>query len=116
MFPAHPVSRHRIFRRGRAVILLRQQGLGHIICIGRLGQIVQSPRLHRRHRSGDIAIAGQHDHAGIGAGSMDGLNHRQTASVLKPQIQNRIGRSLDLYGGHGLGNGRYEDGFKAPLF
>jgi len=60
MLPADPVSRHRIFRRGR-LVAWRQKRLDHIIGIGRLGQIVDRAGLHRGHGGGDIAIAGQHD-------------------------------------------------------
>src|SRR5579859_3504207 len=61
MLPAHPVGRHRVFRRLRRLALERQQRALDRVGVGRFWQIVDRARLYRRDRGGDVAIAGEHD-------------------------------------------------------
>ena len=73
-----------------------QQGLDDVVGIGRLGHVIDGPGFYRRHRRGDIAIAGQHDDAAIGPRGVQGLDHFQAVPVLQAQIQHGKGRRVRL--------------------
>ncbi len=103
VFPADAVGRHGVIRRrGRGALARGQQGPGHVVGVRGLGQIVHRPGLHRRHRGGDVAVAGQHDHPGVRPVGLDRLHHLKPVAVLQPHVQHREGRRLGLHGLHRL--------------
>ena len=69
MFPAHPIGRHRVFWRRRFFVRGSKKRIRHIIGIGRFGQIIDSAKFYGRDRRGDIAVTGEDNGAGIGAGT-----------------------------------------------
>ncbi|CCC96996.1 protein of unknown function [Azospirillum baldaniorum] len=92
VLPPHAVGGHRVFRRGGQRAAVGQQGGFHGVGVRRLRQIVHRAGLHRGDRRGDVAVAGQHDDAGVGAGVAQGLDHVQAAAVGQPQVDHREGR------------------------
>ena len=91
MLPAHPVSRHRVFRRLGQCVRLGKQGGFHIIRICGLGEIVNGTKLYGGNSRRDIAVARQHDSTGVLAGTVQRLDHVETIAIFKAQIHHRIG-------------------------
>ena len=63
VLPAHPIGRHRIFRRLGLAALEREQRRDHVVGVHRLGEIVDRAEFHRIHGGGDVAVAGEDDGA-----------------------------------------------------
>ena len=106
VFPAHAVRRHRIFRRGSLGLGIRQQRGDDFIGIRRLGKIIERAELHGGDGGGDVAVAGQHDGAGVGALALQRRHHVEPVAVAQPQIHHGEGRRgcIDLRQpvGHGV--------------
>ncbi len=97
VLPSDPVGGHRIVRRRRRLARLGQQGADHIVGVGGFGQVVACPGLNRRHGGGDVAVAGQHDHPGVGANLVDRLDDPEAVAVFQPHVQHREGRGTRLH-------------------
>jgi hypothetical protein len=72
----------------------RQQGIRHVVGIGRLRQIVDGAEFHGRDRGGDVAITGQHDRPRVGADARQLGDHVEPVTVLEPHVNHGKGRRL----------------------
>ena len=91
VLPAHAVGRHRIFRRLDLVVVVRQQSRRHVVGVDRLGQIIDGAELHRVHRGGDIAVAGEDDAARLGPAALERADHVEPVAVPQPHVDHREG-------------------------
>ena len=92
VLPAHAIGRHRVFRRLGVLAVKREQGGHHVVGVDRLGEVVDRAHLHRVHRGGDVAVAGQDDGAGVGAAALERGDHVEAVAVAKTHVDHRIGR------------------------
>jgi hypothetical protein len=69
VLPAHPIGRHRVLRRIGLAAVGREQRIDDVVGVGRLCKVVDRAELHGVDHGRDIAVAGQHDPAGVGAPS-----------------------------------------------
>ncbi len=86
VLPAHAVGRHRIRRQLGLVSAGREQRGDDVVGVRRLREIIDRAHLHRGHRGGDVAIAGQHDGAGFGALLLQRRDDIEAIAVAEPQI------------------------------
>ena len=56
------------------------------------GEIIDRAHLHRGHGGGDVAVAGQHDGARLGALALQRRHHVEAVAVAEPQIDHGEGR------------------------
>ena len=98
VLPAHAVGRHRIFRRLDLGVVLRQQRGDDVIGVDRLGEIIDGAELHRVHRGGDVAVAGEDDAARFGAAALQRGDDVEPVAVAEPHVDHGKGRrgALDL--------------------
>ena len=76
----------------------RQQRGGDVVGVGGLRHVVDGAELHRGDGGGDIAVAGQHDAAGVGPAPLERRDDVEAAAVAEPHVDDGIGRRrlLDL--------------------
>ena len=58
-------------------VAVREQGGHHVVGVGGLGEIIDGAELHRVHRGGDIAVAGQDDAARVGPAALERARSRR---------------------------------------
>ena len=68
-----------------------QEHRGNVVGIGRLGEIVDGAAPHRVHGRRNIAVAGQHDGARIGAAPREQRNDVEAVAVGEPHVDHRKG-------------------------
>ena len=71
-----------------------QQRVGDVVGIGGLCQIVDGAELHGGHGRGDVAVAGQHDGARVGAHLGELGDDVEAIAVLQPHVDDGKGRRL----------------------
>ncbi len=91
MLPADAVRRHGILRGLRLVLRRCGERRQDVLGVGRLGQIVHRPKLHRGNGGGDIAVAGEHQRTAIGPGLLQHSDDLKPAAVLKAHVHDSIG-------------------------
>ncbi len=69
-----------------------EQRRGHVVGIGGLREIVHRAHLHRRDGGRDVAVAGQHDGARLGALALQRRHHVEPVAVAEPQVDHSEGR------------------------
>ena len=72
-------------------VVLCEQCRDDVIGIDRLGQVVDSAKLYRVHRSGNVAIAGEDDAARIGPPALECGNHVEPVAVAEPHVDHGKG-------------------------
>ena len=75
------LRRRRLDGRGRC-----NQRVIDVVGVGGLGEIVDGAELHRGDRGGDIAVAGQHHGARLGAHILQRGDHVDAVAVVEPHI------------------------------
>ena len=83
-----------ILGRRRLLVGRGEQRVRHVVGVGGLGQVVDGAELHRGDGGGDVAVAGQHDGACVGADLGELRDDVEAVAVLQPHVDDGEGRRL----------------------
>ena len=77
---------------------MREQRRDDVVGVDRLGQVVDRAELHRVHRGGDVAVAGEDDAARVRAPALERGYHVEPVAVAEPHVDDGESgrRFLDL--------------------
>ena len=92
VLPPHPAGRHRILGHVGLFSFRSEQGGDHIVGVGRLRQIIEGAEVDRGDGGRDIAVAGEHDAARVGAPLLERGDHVESGAIGKPHIDDGEGR------------------------